>query len=271
MAGNRTVSTMHPEQPPSPNPAHDQEQVSAGPTRLRFRSLDPVKIRDTAIQLEKRISERFPESSLAGVAAELVNTTLAIAETVRGLSHPIRWLRVASRFAIMALVALAVSVLTVFRPKDALYSSIADYFQGLDAALNEMILLGVAIYFFLGLEQRIKRARALGSLHRLRSMAHIIDMHQLTKDPDRTVAPAGPDTASSPSRTLTPFQLTRYLDYCAEMLAVLSKLAALHAQDFNDPVTLSAVNDIENLTSDLSRKIWQKIMILDRLDPRRSE
>ena len=64
---------------------------------------------------------------------------------------------------------------------------------------------------------------------------------------------------------LTPFELTRYLDYCSEMLALLSKLAALHTQHFNDPVTLEAVNDVENLTQGLARTIWQKIMILDRV------
>ena len=34
-------------------------------------------------------------------------------------------------------------------------------------------------------------------------------------------------------------------------------------QCVNDPVVLDAVNDIETLGSDLSSKIWQKIMILD--------
>jgi hypothetical protein len=44
-----------------------------------------------------------------------------------------------------------------------------------------------------------------------------------------------------------------------------NKHAALHAQYVNDPVVLDAVNDIEVLTSNLSNKIWQKIMILDTL------
>jgi hypothetical protein len=35
------------------------------------------------------------------------------------------------------------------------------------------------------------------------------------------------------------------------------------AQHQQDPVVLAAVNDIEVLTSNLSRKIWQKIAILD--------
>lgn len=56
--------------------------------------------------------------------------------------------------------------------------------------------------------------------------------------------------------------MTRYLDYSSEMLSLAGKVAALYAQGFSDPVALSAVNEVENLTTGLSRKIWQKIMIL---------
>ena len=98
-------------------------------------------------------------------------------------------------------------------------------------------------------------------------MAHIVDMHQLTKDPERVrMGDESPDTPSSPVRTLTVFQLSRYLDYCSESLSLLSKFAALYVQDFDDPVTMSAVNEVENLTNGLSRKIWQKIMILDHAE-----
>lgn len=93
----------------------------------------------------------------------------------------------------------------------------------------------------------------------------------ISKDPGRTPSTSAADSAvgatpSSPTRTLTPGQLARYLDYCSEMLSLLSKLAALCAQRFNDPVTLAAVNELEALTNGLSRKVWQKIMILDRVD-----
>ena len=64
---------------------------------------------------------------------------------------------------------------------------------------------------------------------------------------------------------MTPFQLTRYLDYCCEGLSLLSKVGAVYVQDFQDPATLSAVNDVESLTTGLSRKIWQKIVVLDRM------
>jgi len=92
-------------------------------------------------------------------------------------------------------------------------------------------------------------------------MAHIIDMHQLTKDPERAVG-QGPATESSPQLQLSSFELGRYLDYCREMLSLTGKVAALYVQDFEDGVALQAVNEIEDLTTGLSQKIWQKMMIL---------
>ena len=89
-------------------------------------------------------------------------------------------------------------------------------------------------------------------------------MHQLTKDPDRILA-GGPNTKSSPKRTMTNFELSRYLDYCSESLALISKIAALYVQGFEDPVLLDAVDDMEDLTAGFSRKIWQKLTILETL------
>jgi len=37
---------------------------------------------------------------------------------------------------------------------------------------------------------------------------------------------------------MTHFELTRYLDYCSEMLALISKIAAIYVQRSHDPVTL---------------------------------
>jgi len=95
-------------------------------------------------------------------------------------------------------------------------------------------------------------------------MAHIVDMHQLTKDPELVVGERHP-TASSPRRNMTPFELARYLDYSSEMLSLISKIAALYAQGFEDATAVGAVDEVEGLTNGLSRKIWQKIMILDRI------
>ncbi len=59
--------------------------------------------------------------------------------------------------------------------------------------------------------------------------------------------------------------MNRYLDYCSELLALISKIAALYVQGFQDSVLLDAVDDVEDLTSGFSRKIWQKITILEYL------
>jgi hypothetical protein len=139
--------------------------------------------------------------------------------------------------------------------------SLIELVQGLESGINDVIFVGAAIFFLASLESRIKRARVLAAIHELRALAHIIDMHQLTKDPERVLR-EGPDTPSSPERTLSRFELGRYLDYCSELLSLLGKIAALYAQYTNDAVALSAVDQIEDLTSGLSRKIWQKIMVL---------
>jgi hypothetical protein len=140
---------------------------------------------------------------------------------------------------------------------------LAELFQGVDAAFNVVILLSVALFFFVTLEGRFKRADALRALHQLRSIAHVIDMHQLTKDPESLLDRAA-STPSSPQRSMNRIELSRYLDYCSELLSLISKLAALHVQYLRDPVVLSAVNDVEELSDGLSLKIWQKIDILER-------
>ena len=69
----------------------------------------------------------------------------------------------------------------------------------------------------------------------------------------------GAQTAKKVSRA----ELGRYLDYCSELLSLTSKIAALFVERFDDPVTLGAVTEIETLTAGLSRKVWQKISMLN--------
>ena len=44
---------------------------------------------------------------------------------------------------------------------------------------------------------------------------------------------------------------------------MISKIAALYAYNMKDVTTLEAVDEIENLTTGLSRKIWQKVMVVN--------
>jgi hypothetical protein len=72
---------------------------------------------------------------------------------------------------------------------------------------------------------------------------------------------------------LTPFELTRYLDYCSEMLSLCAKTAVLYPQATKDSLVDSVVGELEQLTANLSGKIWQKITIVQnmtRMDPPRS-
>ena len=229
-----------------------------------YRSLDANRIIETARVLVRRVTERFPDSGLSKVAQELHGEASRAALTCRRLAVPMRWVRLLAGGTILAMVAAAIATFFALNREVELFSSVADFMQGLDAAVNELILFGAAAYFLFNLETRLKRARALKGIHVLRSMAHIIDMHQLTKDPE-LMSGHGVVTPSSPQRKMTPFELTRYLDYCSEMLSLLSKIGALYVQDFSDPVTLSAVDEVQDLTTGLSQKMWQKIMILQRL------
>ncbi len=229
----------------------------------RYSELNPAPVAATIALLARRIQERFPESGLSEVAAELVRVADQNQAVIEQLRRPLWWLRGLMVLAIAALIGLSLwAAIELTRMAKGGSESLADLLQGIDAATNELIFLSLVVFFMVSLETRLKRRTALRMLHRLRSIAHVVDMHQLTKDPEHVLGPVEA-TASSPKRALTRGQLARYLDYCSELLALSSKLAALHAQHLQDPVVLDAVNDIESLTSDLSRKIWQKITILD--------
>ena len=230
-----------------------------------YRALDPDKLIRTTEKLVQRIGERFPEAGLYRVAQELLDTAHMVAENSATLQRPIAWVRVVDGVIIvMILVLLVVTFLRFELTVTGI--GVFDFIQVLEAGINDVILIGAALFFLLTLEKRIKRSRALKDLHELRSLAHVVDMHQLTKDPDRVFTQRRA-TSSSPQHTLSAYDLGRYLDYCSELLAVVGKLAALYVQNFDDSVVLSSVDEIESLTNGLSRKIWQKVMILYEIRP----
>jgi len=230
-----------------------------------FRKLDPEQIVETASRLERRIEERFPGAGLAKLAEELTQVTREARALSAWLAAPNKALRLFVGAAILVLFAIVLGAAATLRGATGPHDW-ADWVQSLEALVNDAVFVGVAVYFLLGLEARRKRARALEALHVLRSLSHIVDMHQLTKDPERIVS-GGPSTPSSPERTMSAFELTRYLDYSTELLAIISKVAALYVQELADPIIVSAANAVEELAVNLSRAIWQKIFILDRVTP----
>ena len=230
-----------------------------------YRTLDSEKIVSTLEQLERRIAARFPGAGLARVCAELAAVARESKGRAQRLARPNWRLRLLVSSVVIAGLTVAAwiaSSLLNSRAEADIYGQL----QGIDAFFNITLLAGAAILFLTTMEARIKRSAALQDLHVLRSIVHVVDMHQLTKDPSPLMTGAS-NTAASPKRSMSGFELTRYLDYCSEMLSLTAKVAALYAQSSTDPAVIEAVNDLERLTTNLSQKIWQKITIVERLAP----
>ncbi|MEM9643487.1 MAG: hypothetical protein AAF989_00725 [Planctomycetota bacterium] len=216
---------------------------------------------ETVATLQQRIEDRFPGSGLSRLCLRLKDVSELASNKSDQINRSIvsiRWLGYSLAVMFIALVVvLAVETFLLFGV-DTENVGLIDLIQTFDAGVSAMIFIAAAIYFLLNLEARIKRGRALKAIHELRSMAHVVDMHQLTKDPERA-SPSWQATKNSPRSSMTPLQLNRYLDYCTEMLSLIGKIAALYITRFDDPVAVAAASEVEQLSTGLSRKIWQKI------------
>jgi hypothetical protein len=177
------------------------------------------------------------------------------------IARPNYWIRWGVVLVVVLLGAVLVfSVTEIKTPEGTM--GLTDFVTVVEAGLNTLVLMGAGIVFLITFENRRKRGRVVRAVNRLRSMAHIIDAHQLTKDPE-ALGRIQLSTENSPKRKISEDQLGRYLDYCSEMLSLASKIGFLYVQNFDDPQANVAVNELDNLTNGLSRKIWQKIIILD--------
>ena len=226
-----------------------------------FRALDSSRIVATAERLRDRIRERFPDASLALVADELVGVARGHAARCAEIQRPNRLLQVGGLCGFAVVAVVFVLAVRAVHPKVGDEWALPDLLQAIEAALGSLVFVGASVAFAWSIDGRRRRRLCFLALHEMRAMAHIVDMHQLTKDPEVVACP-GPGTKSSPERPLDRFELGRYLDYCSEMLSLIGKVAALYVQGFPDQGVLQAVDDIESLTSSLSRKTWQKIALL---------
>lgn len=228
-----------------------------------YRRIEPDRVEATAVKLADRVNERFPGAGLCAVAVQVIALTRQTAARAHAVDRPYLGLRVLVALVIAAGLAAEAVLFDRFGwgvlDPDA---NPLDLAQGVDSAFNLFLLTAAGAWFLLTLEARWKRQRIQTWLNELRAFAHVVDMHQLTKDP---TAEGGPRTTSSPDRGMSAFELTRYLDYCAEILALIGKLTAIYAGVSQDHLVIAAAGDVENLCSDLNRKIWQKITILAEL------
>lgn len=226
---------------------------------MPYSALHPEKIVKTACELGLRVAERFPDKGVAKVSAALVELTGKHTLYAERTARKNWFAQALSVLLVLAALGVAGYGLWYLLAFFGLEMTDIGSLQGLDSVLNIMIVLGAAVWFVLNLETRQRRSRMLARLHELRSIAHVIDMHQLRKDP---TAYYRHQTEHSPNRDLTPSDLMAYLEYCAEMLAIIGKLAGLYMQNMNDAVVIDAANDIENLAGGFSHKIWLKINVL---------
>jgi len=228
-----------------------------------YRTIRADKVVDTASSLRTRVHARFPESGLLRVADELLDIARESQERCRAISRPNVPLRIGVGLLLVGgVLGIAAVVLANVRMTESFWD-LSNFVEGAEALLADLVFLGAGIAFLVTIETRIKRKRTLTAMNELRALAHVIDMHQLTKDPEMVFGRHAA-TEASPAHSMTALELNRYLDYCSEMLSIVSKIGALYVQTFPDSQALAAVDDIESLANVLSRKIWQKIMILDR-------
>jgi hypothetical protein len=229
----------------------------------QYQRLDPVFVRKTVHSVEDRIRARFPNRALGDVANE-VGSAVGRAQSA-GLQTPVlrvvRYVCGALAYTTAAATMVAIVIVTRDGLRRVTARSSFDWLPVIESAINDVAFAGIAIAFLLTVSNRLDRRAVLAELHRLRSLAHVIDMHQLTKDPERSLSHPEP-TSASVVETLTSAELGRYLDYCSELLSLVSKTAALYAQASTDGRVLETVSEIESLTSGMSRKIWQKISLL---------
>ena len=235
-----------------------------------YRTLDPDHIIKTLAALHQRIEDRFPGSGLSKVCGELVLLARETENRIAATSRP----NFALRLAIGTVLALGIAMLLKIGAIIELKresENLSGVLQGVDSAFNILLLTGGGILYLSTLEARWSRHKIMEHLHELRSIVHVIDMHQLPKDPssDRP-ATVAVEEQGAPQRVLSSFELARYLDYCSEMLSLTGKVAALYAQDSKDSLVIEAASDIGQSTTNMSHKIWQKISIIQARETRNS-
>ena len=238
---------------------------------MSVEALQPKLIVKTIELLHQRIGERFPDSGLNNVCQQLLVIAQNMQVRAEWIGKPVKWLRFVTWAICSLIIGLAIAPLVYLAFSDNAVELHENWFteilQIMESATNNVVLIGAAIFFLLTLETRYRRQRALKALHELRSIAHVIDMHQLTKDPHRITDKHNYlSTSGSPKLEMTQFKLRRYLDYCSEMLSLTGKIAAVYAQEFDDEVALAGASELETLTTGLSQKIWQKIAMLHTIE-----
>lgn len=219
-----------------------------------YKSLDPKEVLKTAGELSARVADRFPGSGLLGISKELEGVAGRMEGRAAELKKPKVVLR-AGILLVCVVAALAAAKLAVMiRASDDIFS-LPQFIQSLGSGLEGLAIMTAFAFFLAAIERRSRRSAALKFLSELRSMAHIIDLHQTKKEN------LGPDigpTKNSPRRDLDDPRLSRYLEYCSEMLSIIGMVGSYYAQELGDEDFLESVDQLTDLTNGMASRILQK-------------
>lgn len=224
-----------------------------------YDELSAQEVAQTAGGLTAAIRRDLPDRGLVDLSARVEEVVATVSVESPAARREIRSTRRVSQ-AVSVVVVLAAVTAFVLAVRAAVGEGVereVDWLPLLESTINDLVFAGIAVFFLWSLPERVHRRKLLALLHRLRSLAHVIDMHQLSKDG----TPSPTDDAKTP---LDERSRVVYLRHCSELLSLVAKTAALVAEQSRDAIVLDTVGRIEQLTANLSTKIWQKITWLDQ-------
>jgi hypothetical protein len=233
-----------------------QKAVREKSRRLDGFELDRVVA--TIAVLHRRIQERFPDRGLSELAERLLLYGQAVQSSLSNRKAGAIWRIVLGAFALAGPLALA-GFLAMHFGRNAS--------GGVDWSLLERgpWILGAAQVVVAGAYWTVvsvARRRALAQLHQLRGFAHIVDMHQLTRDPTFALSDLRFPAPSSPKTTFSTFELARYLDYCVQLMSLIGKLAVGYAEETNDQVVIAEASNVQSLVTAMTQNMLHKIVLM---------
>jgi hypothetical protein len=226
-------------------------------------TLNADKVEETIEKLSIRIKERFPESSLGTTCRDFHRFTKKSKKIIQWIERPNILIRGIAFLSILLVLSGITYSFTIVDIK--LKNTLTEIVTVLESSLNDIVLVGAGIFFLYTLENRLKRIRAIKFLNEIRGFAHVVDMHQLIKDPQKLLGPQE-ETENSPKEILSKFEMQRYLEYCSEFFSLIGKVAALYSQSIPDEVIVQSAGEIESLCSNMANKVWQKLDILNSME-----
>jgi hypothetical protein len=234
-------------------------------------SIGSKGLADAAATLEARIRARFPASSLLANASWLrVLIGLAPGETA---AYRRRFALLRMSFVLFSLAAVGLCGFGVYRLNlNYKPDSVVELAQLIESGINDAIFLALGAYFLFRLEPWIKRHRMMVFLGTLRDLVHVTQLLQMNKDPERVVRPRAAATDSDGVAHLdsgkpadafsNAFLMGRYLDYCLDLLTLISATAAFVGRDISDKPLRDGIWELEELCSSISSKISNKTLML---------